>query len=46
MAAITNTFVSTSASGNREELSDVVTRITPEEAAQEILLYLGQQGSI
>jgi len=31
MAAVTNTFVSTSASGNREELSDVVSRITPED---------------
>lgn len=31
MAAITNTFVSTSAKGNREELSDVVSRITPED---------------
>lgn len=29
MAVITNTFVSTSAKGNREELSDVVSRITP-----------------
>ena len=31
MAAITNTFQSTSATGNREELSDVVSRITPED---------------
>lgn len=31
MAAPTNTFVSTSAKGNREELSDVVSRITPED---------------
>lgn len=31
MAVITNTFVSTSARGNREELSDVVSRITPED---------------
>lgn len=31
MAAPTNTYVSTSASGNREELSDVVSRITPED---------------
>ena len=29
MAVITNTFQSTSAVGNREELSDVVSRITP-----------------
>ncbi len=31
MAAVTNTFISTSAKGNREELSDVVNRITPED---------------
>lgn len=31
MAVITNTFQSTSAVGNREELSDVVSRITPED---------------
>lgn len=31
MAVITNTFQSTSAVGNREELSDVVNRITPED---------------
>lgn len=31
MAVVTNTFVTTSARGNREELSDVVTRITPED---------------
>lgn len=31
MAAPANTYVSTSATGNREELSDVVTRITPED---------------
>lgn len=31
MAIITNTFLSTSAVGNREELSDVVSRITPED---------------
>lgn len=31
MAAITNTFVSTDASGNREELSDIVSMITPED---------------
>ena len=31
MAVITNTFQTTSAVGNREELSDVVTRITPED---------------
>lgn len=29
MVAITNTFVSSSAKGNREELSDIVSRITP-----------------
>ena len=31
MASITNTFKTTSAVGNREELSDVVSRITPED---------------
>ena len=31
MAAITNTFKTTQAVGNREELSDVVSRITPED---------------
>jgi len=31
MAVVTNTFQSTSAVGNREELSDVVNRITPED---------------
>lgn len=31
MAVVTNTFQSTSAVGNREELSDVVSRITPED---------------
>jgi hypothetical protein len=31
MAALANTFVSTSAVGNREELDDVVSRITPED---------------
>jgi len=31
MAIVTNTFQSTSAKGNREELSDIVSRITPED---------------
>lgn len=31
MAVVTNTFQSTGAKGNREELSDVVSRITPED---------------
>ena len=31
MAVVTNTFQTTSAKGNREELSDVVSRITPED---------------
>lgn len=31
MAAVTNTFISTNAKGNREQLSDVVSRITPED---------------
>lgn len=29
MSIVANTFQSTSATGNREELSDVVSRITP-----------------
>lgn len=32
MAKVTNTFVTTDAKGNREELSDVVNRITPEDS--------------
>ena len=31
MAIVTNTFQSTSAVGNREELSNIVDRITPED---------------
>ena len=31
MAIVANTFQSTSAVGNREQLSDVVSRITPED---------------
>ncbi len=31
MAIIANTFLTTQAVGNREELSDVVSRITPED---------------
>lgn len=31
MAVVTNTFQSTSATGNRQELSDIVNRITPED---------------
>jgi hypothetical protein len=31
MAVVTNTFLTTNAVGNREELSDVVSRITPED---------------
>ena len=31
MAIVTNTFQSTAAKGNREELSDIVSRITPED---------------
>jgi hypothetical protein len=31
MAAITNTFLSSAAKGNREDLSDIVSRITPED---------------
>lgn len=29
MAVVTNTFQTPSANGNREELSDVISRITP-----------------
>ena len=31
MAIVANTFQSTAAKGNREQLSDVVSRITPED---------------
>src|SRR4030095_8876720 len=31
MAALANTFLTTAAKGNREQLSDVVSRITPED---------------
>jgi len=40
MAVVTNTFQSTSAKGNREELSDVVSRITPEDTP--ILSLIGK----
>jgi hypothetical protein len=41
MAAITNTFVTSSAKGNRETLSDVVSRITPEDTP--ILTAIGTE---
>ena len=42
MAIVTNTFQSTSAVGNREELSDVVTRITPEDTPIYSLISKGK----
>jgi hypothetical protein len=41
MTAITNTFVTSSAKGNRETLSDVVSRITPEDTP--ILTAIGTE---
>jgi hypothetical protein len=43
MAAITNTFVTSSAKGNRETLSDVVSRITPEDTP--ILTAIGTESA-
>lgn len=43
MTAITNTFVTSSAKGNRETLSDVVSRITPEDTP--ILTAIGTEGA-
>ena len=43
MAIIANTFVSTDAVGNREELSDVVSRITPEDTP--IYSMIGKEGA-
>lgn len=42
MAVVTNTFQSTSAVGNREELSDVVNRITPEDTPIYSLISKGK----
>ena len=41
MAKLANTFVSTDATGNREELSDVVNRITPEDTPLYSLIGAG-----
>ncbi|MCA1491846.1 DUF5309 domain-containing protein [Sinorhizobium alkalisoli] len=42
MAVVTNTFQSTQAVGNREELSDVVSRITPEDTPIYSLIEKGR----
>lgn len=46
MAAITNTFKTTNAVGNREELSDVVSRITPEDTPIYSLIPKGKVKSV
>lgn len=46
MAAITNTFKTTDAVGNREELSDVVSRITPEDTPIYSALSKGSAKSV
>lgn len=46
MAVITNTFTTGSAVGNREELSDVVSRITPEDTPIYSLIEKGKCESI
>ena len=45
MAIVTNTFQSTSAVGNREELSDIVSRITPEDTPIYTLIGSGKLSS-
>ncbi len=45
MAIIANTFQSTSAVGNREELSDVVSRITPEDTPIYSMIAKGKASS-
>lgn len=45
MAIVTNTFQSTSAVGNREELSDIVSRITPEDTPIYTLIGGGKLSS-
>jgi len=45
MAVITNTFQSTSAVGNREEISDVVDRITPEDTPMYTAMGTGKATS-
>ena len=42
MAVVANTFQSTSAVGNREQLSDVVSRITPEDTPIYSLISKGK----
>ena len=46
MAIVTNTFQTTSAVGNREELSDVVSRITPEDTPIYSLIPKGKCVSV
>lgn len=46
MAVIANTFVTTSAVGNREELSDVVSRITPEDTPIYSMINKGKCKSV
>jgi hypothetical protein len=46
MAVITNTFTTANATGNREELSDVVSRITPEDTPIYSLMEKGSCESI
>ena len=46
MASVANTFVTTSAVGNREELSDVVSRITPEDTPIYSMIPKGQVRSV
>ncbi len=46
MAVIANTFVTTSAVGNKEELSDVVSRITPEDTPIYSMITKGKCKSV
>lgn len=46
MAVVTNTFTTSQAVGNREELSDVVSRITPEDTPIYSLIEKGKAVSI
>ncbi len=46
MAALANTYMTTQAVGNREELSDVVSRITPEDTPIYSLIEKGKCVSI
>ena len=45
MAVVTNTLQSTSAVGNREEISDVVDRITPEDTPMYTAMGKGKASS-